>query len=604
MTRFSNPLAPSQVPNTQGRPAASSQHQQPQQYAHPQQAQPQPSQHGDILDHLFGGAQGANRGQRPVTQGYPETGYGEPQQAQQHRDAYAALRPDGYGYAQPAQQQPAADPFGLAGYTAPQAASSFGTRAPQAQQPAPAPQQPSYDGYVGDPFAGSFGPTGQPGGGYAQPAQQPSFAAPAPQAPSFGGAANGYAPQAAPAYGQGYQQPAQAPQNQWGGQQGFNLDPNDYNRGYAEQGHDAQGHNANGQWNGQGYGDSHLDPALGNGAYAGAHQGQQGSFDQSYVEDDVHYEDAPRGRSWKKIAAVMACTLFVGVGIASAYGSLFGPSSDEPTPVVKGAANPTKVKPSEPGGKQFAHTDSKIMGRLGEPDTASAEQTGVKKVPIVTVGRDGQIQAPSSSEETRAVVAVPGLTVIDGLGAGPSPTRPAGPPPVQKAPVEMVKAVENKANAAPPAKKPSNLLNADAFGNDGPAAVQTKQATVLNTPKAEQPKAEPKKQRVAALTDDSAPAAAPAAPKATGAAGYVAVLASVPASGSSRMDALSQFADMQQKYGSVLQNKTPDIREADLGTKGTYHRLMVGPPGSRDSATSVCTQLKAEGYSGCWVTAY
>ena len=70
------------------------------------------------------------------------------------------------------------------------------------------------------------------------------------------------------------------------------------------------------------------------------------------------------------------------------------------------------------------------------------------------------------------------------------------------------------------------------------------------------------------------------------------------------MESLKQFADMQQKYGTILSNKTPDIREANLGEKGTYHRLMVGPPGSRDSASSVCTQLKAEGYSGCWVTAY
>ncbi len=26
---------------------------------------------------------------------------------------------------------------------------------------------------------------------------------------------------------------------------------------------------------------------------------------------------------------------------------------------------------------------------------------------------------------------------------------------------------------------------------------------------------------------------------------------------------------MQQKYGGILQNKTPDIQEANLGTKGT-----------------------------------
>jgi hypothetical protein len=116
------------------------------------------------------------------------------------------------------------------------------------------------------------------------------------------------------------------------------------------------------------------------------------------------------------------------------------------------------------------------------------------------------------------------------------------------------------------------------------------------TPKADPP---PAVKKVAAVASPSVAAG----PKVTG-AGYVAVLASVPASGSSRIEALKQFADMQQKYTAILQNKTPDVQEADLGEKGTYHRLLVGPPGSRDSANSVCTQLKAQGFSGCWVTAY
>jgi cell division septation protein DedD len=70
------------------------------------------------------------------------------------------------------------------------------------------------------------------------------------------------------------------------------------------------------------------------------------------------------------------------------------------------------------------------------------------------------------------------------------------------------------------------------------------------------------------------------------------------------MDALKAFADIQQKYGDALQNGTPDVREVNLGEKGVWHRLMLGPPGSRESAKTVCTQLKALGYSGCWVTAY
>jgi len=80
--------------------------------------------------------------------------------------------------------------------------------------------------------------------------------------------------------------------------------------------------------------------------------------------------------------------------------------------------------------------------------------------------------------------------------------------------------------------------------------------------------------------------------------GYVAVLSSQ----KSRMDALKVFANLQEKYGDVLSSRTPDVQVANLGEKGVWYRLLVGPPGSRDAAASLCTQLKAAGYSGCWVT--
>ena len=123
--------------------------------------------------------------------------------------------------------------------------------------------------------------------------------------------------------------------------------------------------------------------------------------------------------------------------------------------------------------------------------------------------------------------------------------------------------------------------------------------------------------KAVAAAPAAAAGAAPAAPKKLAAvpvvgaaaagvsAGYVAVLASVPVSNTSRINALKQFADMQQKFGGVLQNKTPDVKEANLGDKGMYHRLLVGPPGSRDAAQSLCGSLKTAGYTNdCWVTAY
>ncbi|MGE3228620.1 MAG: SPOR domain-containing protein [Hyphomicrobium sp.] len=535
MTRYSNPLANNQGPNTQGRPAGSGQPAQPSPYD--QAGWPPPN----------GGQQ------RPAYA--PDPSAGQQQPGLQH-DPYAALRPDGYGYGQP-QQPTAADPYGLAGYTAPQPQAQpqpgYGVRSQQQ-----APQQPSY-GAAGDPYGNSGGYGGHP----------------AAQAPSPYGAAPGYgaqppAPQS-PYGNTGYgSQPAPAPQHggQWGAPS-LGMDARDY--GYG------------GQWGSDHYGEPQLEPSLGSaGGYPGGpqHAQQQGSFDQSYVEDEAQYDEEPRRGGWKKVVGLVICTVLVGGALIIAYTTIMPPGGE--TPLVKGDDGPSKVKPSDPGGKKFAHAESKIMGRLGEGgEEEAATPAGVRKVPVVTVGPDGSIQPPAAQqEETRAMVAVPGLTVIGGLDAGgPSPTRPAG-----TGQVQMVAAAEpkNSVVVAPP-EKPKKQPVADDFA-DPPAKPVVK---------ADPP---PKKEKVAAATP-------PPSTGSTG-AGYVAVLASVPASGSSRMDALKQFADMQQKYGTILNNKTPDIQEANLGEKGTYHRLMVGPPGSRDSASSVCTQLKAQGYSGCWVTAY
>lgn len=607
MTRYSNPLPhqvpPNQVPHSQGRPAGAGQQQG---YAYPPQSEPE------------GWPQpGAPRtGGRPAGSGYADQGYGAEPTA--HHDPYAALRPDGYGYQQPA-QQPVADPYGLAGYTAPQPAAAQPTFGQRQTPPQPQPAFEQFGG-AGDPYGanGAYGYGAQPAAP-APAAYGTKSAAPAPQAPSFGsyGAQPSLQPQnsqyaggyASPAPGNGYA--AQNPHaDQWNGQglggaQGLALDPRDYDaHGYTNPGlaNGSLGNGAmggQGQWGGDLYGDPQMDPALAHQGYANGQQ-QHASFDQSYAEDDQYEEEPPRS-SWKKVAVLVASTVIVGGALTFAYSSIMGSGTNGPTPLVKGAAGPSKVKPSEPGGKQFAHADSKIMGRLGEGETSAEADTGngVRKVPVVVVGRDGSIQPPAAAapeEQTRAVVTVPGLTVIDGLGGGgPSPNRPAGPSAQQQQqasapPVQMAAAsnAERPIVVAPPEKqqpkKPTNLIaSAD---SSPPAAVQTK-ATV--TP--------PKKERVAAADP------VVTGPRPTG-AGYVAVLASVPASGSSRIDALKQFADMQQKYGTILQNKTPDVQEANLGEKGTYHRLLVGPPGSRDAASSVCTQLKAEGYSGCWVTAY
>lgn len=531
--------------------------------------------------------------------------------------------PQGYAPAPaPAQRPvaPAADPYGhqAQGYYYSQPAAQAVPQ-PQRAQPGYAPQH--------DPYVAQQPPQQGYGAGYAQPQQgyappaDPRQAAPAAHAqrPDLRGPDYDQWPQAIQQHDprsydlSSYMPPASRapPQQQY---------TNDYAQPVAGQqpGYSDWGHQA-------GY---TQDASLAQGGYDAGHV-EGGALEAGYADEEAGYEfeDPPRRRKSMMIAAALVGAIVAGGGLAYAYQSLLGADASGPTPVVKSASTPSKVKPSDPGGKQFAHTDSKILGRLNDGSSSSeVDASGAKKVPTLVVGRDGSIIPPSAPSVT-ATVPVPGMTLVDVTGPAaatqtPAPAAAAAaagaapktdtPPPVQQAKPVVV---------TPPAEPQKPVVIAKAEPAAAPAAVPTTTQSLADTAaNAAAPggadKAPVKPVKVAKLealneATDAAPAAAPAKLKkvtvpviaATG-AGYVAVLASVPASDSSRMDSLKQFADMQQKYGSALQNKTPDVQEANLGDKGKYHRLVVGPPGSKDAATTVCSELKSQGYTSCWITAY
>ncbi|MCD8562485.1 MAG: SPOR domain-containing protein [Alphaproteobacteria bacterium] len=89
---------------------------------------------------------------------------------------------------------------------------------------------------------------------------------------------------------------------------------------------------------------------------------------------------------------------------------------------------------------------------------------------------------------------------------------------------------------------------------------------------------------------------AAAAPKiATGGSTYVQVV-SVP----SRAAAESEWGKLQKSLGSLLSGSPYRIQEANLGDKGTYYRVQVGPFAEAD-AKSLCSQIKAQKPGGCLV---
>jgi hypothetical protein len=546
--------------------------------AAPPQAAPAQSAHVQGEYDLSGWAQGLGGAPLPnpkpqqaaAPQGYPQQpAYGAQQTA-----------PDGYGYGQPdqgnywgAEQQPAAAP-------------QFDPYVPQTS-PSRRPVQPAPDAYGAPPYAQQ--PPAGYGNGYAHPepalrgAQYDQWAAAPPPAPPASDPRGYDLASYMPPQGR-----TQQPQQPEYGHLTADLATHPQS-GYSDWGHQAGGY----QQPPQGYA-----PQPGYDAAGYAQQGydQQGYADpnaQGYEDDGYEYEEPARGRKWMSVAAALVGAIVVGGGLTYAYQSLMGEGGGGPTPVVKSAEGPLKTKPTEPGGKQFANTDSKLLGRLGDGGSSAgsssgSDNTGARKVQTLVVGRDGAIQAPAAApSEPVSIpgvsVPVPGMTLVD----VPVPGSPATPiaqkpqPIVVQPPSEPVQVASNEQRQAPVMPKSINTQD------DAPPPA----------PVAEKPKPKPVT-KTAAIPASTAPVTKPSG------LGYVAVLASVPASGTSRITALQQFADLQQRYGGILQNKTPDVTEANLGEKGRYHRLVVGPPGSKDGANSVCSQLKTAGYSSCWVMAY
>jgi hypothetical protein len=67
---------------------------------------------------------------------------------------------------------------------------------------------------------------------------------------------------------------------------------------------------------------------------------------------------------------------------------------------------------------------------------------------------------------------------------------------------------------------------------------------------------------------------------------------------------LRTFAALQVRYPTLLSSRRAETQPVDLGQKGIWHRLIVLPPGSRQSALDFCDQLLAAGYDRCWVKGY
>ena len=371
----------------------------------------------------------------------------------------------------------------------------------------------------------------------------------------------------------------------------------------------------------------------GDGRFGETHADAEAGFADDEIDaededgDEEYYPDepAPRGRRGMLVAMALGAAVLLGGGAGAVYKFGFNHAGASTVPqLVQADAAPAKVIPA--AAEQGADPGKKTI--LDRPDSAA----GVNAAPSMVASQEqvavGNGEAPATDNlagprKVATVVVKPGEKIAA------MATPPADGQQVDSVPGIMIGNDDPAAKPAEPVKAKSKAAMAQAQAAaqaqaqaDAAAAAAQDQPAATDPAPAQAPvklgKAG-KKTKVAAVTpppaDMPADGAADAVPpdpaaamaKASGAApahkaggGYIIQVRST----KTQADALAYFADLQQRYGDILGSAQPDIQEADLGAKGKWYRLRIGPPGSGAAAKDLCTKLKASGLDACIVATY
>ncbi len=217
------------------------------------------------------------------------------------------------------------------------------------------------------------------------------------------------------------------------------------------------------------------------------------------------------------------------------------------------------------------------------PPKAAPRPGAPRKVKIMTVRPDGTIVAapPTPKPAPKPTAVTPPPTAPQPRAAVPTrqpPTNPAG----------TGIASTRQASVTPAPSAPTSMANRTVTP---PAPAP--QPRVASVPQP-MPKPRPHTETARAATP------APARPETATASPYAGKYAVQVTARRSQAAALEAFADLQQKYASILGTYQPLIQRADLGERGVWFRLRVGPLDSKKAADALCAKLKAAGHKGCF----
>lgn len=279
-------------------------------------------------------------------------------------------------------------------------------------------------------------------------------------------------------------------------------------------------------------------------------------------------EDVNRGRMVLALAVVMVLAAVSILYVVFQHGLRKG--GRDGTPTIVAASGPEKAKPADPGGLEVPDQDKTVFDRVsGEESKRIEKLLPEPEEPIDIAGL-----RTSSEEAEKADAAGVEAAKEESILApveGPA-TRGSDKPKEKPAPKEEVvkkpdPKVEPETEVVKEAESIGDLIDslpADT-SNDIGTAVADVDRSAVNT-------------------------ASGAIPSATSGA-YVVQIASVPEAGA----ATKVWETLLRKNRDILSTKRPDIQMADLGARGIYYRVRIGPFDSKEAAQSLCNTLKSRG---------
>jgi hypothetical protein len=355
--------------------------------------------------------------------------------------------------------------------------------------------------------------------------------------------------------------------------------------------------------------------------------------------------------------AVVAGGLIVGYQMLSSDGS-------DRVPLVKLEDTPSKVAPDEPGGMSIPHQNKLIYDRIVGEDSPVDERVVPREEPVIDLNSQGEErqagedlpalpdaeenavgeaagddtgrqeaadilrgdQPPDSgqfSQNFGVPVPPPGFSPSDSgtrdveadpesrdePDATPEPSRieTISPPEQSTASREPPPQPKLKpaippepADVAPRSSEssagPIQLSRpSDTSGGPAPAPSTAVESAPLSQAVALPPPAPEPVQQQRQQVARAEPAPAPATSSASG--DYVIQTAAF----RSEEEARDEYSKLRDKHGGLIASYGPLIQKADLGSRGVYYRLRLGPIDSKAAASNLCDSLLAAGEKDCLV---